>query len=216
MEQKDQEGNKEYQFIREKVVSKRKSRIKKMLLSFGFTIFLAVVFGVVARAVFLCADGPVRRLLGLENEPNTTPTARPTPTKSPVRPGTTPGTQKPGADVGQHSTPPLKTPTPEVENSLTGEPTSFFPGTATPVPTPGEGESAVPTPGKPSITPGVPVTGEPSASVCPTGAEEITPTVNPNGEPGNPEDGDAAPTSTPSFAEQYCNLFAGMQEVAKR
>lgn len=50
MEQKDQEGNKEYQFIREKVVSKRKSRIKKMLLSFGFTIFLAVVFGVVARA----------------------------------------------------------------------------------------------------------------------------------------------------------------------
>lgn len=117
MEQKDQEGNKEYQFIREKVVSKRKSRIKKMLLSFGFTIFLAVVFGVVARAVFLCADGPVRRLLGLENEPNTTPAARPTPTKSPVRPGTTPGTQKPGADVGQHSTPPLKTPTPEVEIS---------------------------------------------------------------------------------------------------
>lgn len=215
MEQKDQEGNKEYQFIREKVVSKRKSRIKKMLLSFGFTIFLAVVFGVVARAVFLCADGPVRRLLGLENEPNTTPAARPTPTKSPVRPGTTPGTQKPGADVGQHSTPPLKTPTPEVENSLTGEPPSFFPGTATPVPTPGEGESAVPTPGKPSITPGVPVTGEPSASVCPTGAEGITPTVNPNGEPGNPEDGDAAPTNTPSFAEQYCNLFAGMQEVAK-
>ena len=43
----------------------------------------------------------------------------------------------------------------------------------------------------------------------------VPPTVNPNGEPGNPEDGDAAPTNTPSFAEQYCNLFAGMQEVAK-
>ncbi|MDE7326855.1 MAG: PDZ domain-containing protein [Lachnospiraceae bacterium] len=209
MEQKDQTGNKEYQFIREKVVSRRRSRMKKMILSLGFTVFLAMVFGVVARAVFLCADGPVRWLLGLENEPGSTPAARPTPTKSPVCPGTTVGAQKPGTEVGQHGTPPLKQPTPSGgETSLTGEPSPSLPATVTP----GEGEPSneTATPGAPSMTPGVPVTGEPSPSKTPTGEPDVTqnPSEGENGE-------EVEPTQTPSFAEQYCKLFTGMQEVAK-
>ncbi len=65
MEDKKQ-SKEEYQFIREKVI-KKKSRVGKVIRWTTFTIFLAAIFGVVARFVFLYADEPLRKLLGISS-----------------------------------------------------------------------------------------------------------------------------------------------------
>ena len=60
-------GNeKEFNFIQEKVVSRRKHRIKRFLFSVATTLILAVIFGFVARIVFIKSDSIVFQLLGLD------------------------------------------------------------------------------------------------------------------------------------------------------
>ena len=60
-------GNeKEFSFIQEKVVSRKKHRIKRFLFSFATTLVLAVIFGFVARIVFIKSDSIVFHLLGLD------------------------------------------------------------------------------------------------------------------------------------------------------
>ncbi len=213
MEQKNQTGNKEYQFIREKVVSRRKNRIKKMGLSIVFTVFLAVIFGVVARAVFLYADGPLRRFFGLGNELAVTPTQRPTPTRGiPTGSEISTGGASSSPSGGAAMTPPPPN-TPEATL------------TAIPVPSPTQGADVTPSEGAtvlPERTP-TPISGEVSPSGEPTGSEEVSPTgsgeASPSGEPtggGITPAPSKSPTPTPSFAEQYAALFWGMQEVAQK
>lgn len=185
MEQKNQKGNTEYQFIREKVVSRRKNKIKKMTLSFLFTVFLAVIFGVVARAVFLYSDTPLRRFLGFGEEPGAAPTPRPTPTR--VVP----------TGSGQISPSGVPTMTPPVNT-----PHAVLTATTAPPPT----EGATPSAGAATVLPESTPT-----PVKPTGSGEITP----SGEPTTHPEPTGSPTPTPSFAEQYASLFSGMQEVAR-
>ena len=106
MENNNQANNSDYQFIREKVVSRKKNRLKKMLLISAFTIFLAILFGIVARLVFLCADDPLKRFLGIA-EPSPTPTPTPINTPSP--------TPTPTLAV-------INSPTPDITDIITPEP----------------------------------------------------------------------------------------------
>ena len=83
MENKNQKDSSDYQFIREKVVSARKRRWRKMLLWSAFTVFLAVLFGLIARLVFLCSDEPLKRFLGIA-EPSPGPSINPEADVSPT------------------------------------------------------------------------------------------------------------------------------------
>ncbi|MBE5960788.1 MAG: PDZ domain-containing protein [Lachnospiraceae bacterium] len=62
------EPEKEFQFIQEKVVPRRKNRIKRVAASFAMTIVLAVIFGIIARVVFIKSESWVLRLLGMDIE----------------------------------------------------------------------------------------------------------------------------------------------------
>ena len=91
MENKKQTENTDYQFMKEKIVTRRKNKIRKGILLTVFAVFLAVVFGLVERFVFLLADEPVKKILGLNGSaeemtptPMPTPTHRPTPTPVPT------------------------------------------------------------------------------------------------------------------------------------
>lgn len=215
MEQKDQVENKEYQFIREKVVSKRKSKIKKMAWSLGFTVFLAAVFGIVARAVFLCADKPLRHLLGFASESSPTPTLHEAPTKG--VPSLTPT-----GEPDRTNTPKPPTPggvlTPEATGTPVGTPTRTGENVPTEASPSGAGEN-VPTGASPSGTgENVPTGASPSGAeenmptgASPSGAEENVPTgVSPSGT------GSSTVTPTPeiSVADQYGELFLGIQKIA--
>lgn len=122
MENNNQKENTDYQFIREKVVSKRRSRLKRICFSFLFTVFLAAVFGFVARLIFLYSDGPIRRFLGLEAEtgegmPPTseeiTPSAEPAPTTQPSPTPTKVPTESP-TEMPAAETPVPVTPEPTI------------------------------------------------------------------------------------------------------
>ena len=56
----------EQQFITEKIVSKRKKKWIRRLITFFFVIFCAVVFGLVARYVFLVSGDFMSDFLGIE------------------------------------------------------------------------------------------------------------------------------------------------------
>lgn len=193
MEQKNQTENNEYRFIREKVVSRRKNKIKKMALSLAFTVFLAVIFGIVARAVFLYADGPLKRFLGIGEEPTPTPARRPTPTLRPGRP-----TEEVTPSAGL--TPPADQ-TPSVGAT---PPTGITPPADT---TPAA--DATPSVGAtPPATPSV-------SATPPIGPDTPVPTLAEPTGGGMASSGEPTPSPAPSFAEQYAALFLGMQEVAQ-
>lgn len=56
----------EFNFIREKVVPRRKNKVKKLVFISVSTILLAAVFGLVARIVFVKSEGFINRLLGID------------------------------------------------------------------------------------------------------------------------------------------------------
>lgn len=216
MEQKNQTENREYQFIREKVVSRRRNKIKKMALSVAFTVFLAMIFGIVARAVFLYADGPLKRFLGIGEEPTPTPVRRPTPTLRPIRPpeDTTPSAG--AAPSGEITPPGNATPsagaTPPASVTPGGEVTP--PAQATP---PGNVTPSVEGTPSAGVTPPAgttpPVEGTPSVEATPTGEIPPIPSTTPPPPLTGPA-GEPSGVPTPSLAEQYASLFLGMQEVA--
>ncbi len=156
MEQKDQVENKEYQFIREKVVLRRRSRIKKMVWSFGFTVFLAAVFGIVARAMFLYADKPLKHLLGFVGELSPTPTPRDTPTKGANPSG-------PTGEPERTNTP--KPPTPG--GILTPEAASTPGGTPTGAETPETSITISPSGAEENVPTGIDPSGTGSSTVTP-------------------------------------------------
>lgn len=79
-EKKPQTEQGEYQFIREKVIRKKRSRLLRLVLLVSGTIFLAVLFGFCARLVFSLSEPYVNIILGITMTP--TPTQ---PEKIPVQ-----------------------------------------------------------------------------------------------------------------------------------
>lgn len=69
MDETKQTEQNEYQFIREKIVSKRKSRIKRFILWSCGAFVLAVLFGVVSRFCFVASEPLVNKILGLSPTP---------------------------------------------------------------------------------------------------------------------------------------------------
>ncbi|MCR5584116.1 MAG: PDZ domain-containing protein [Lachnospiraceae bacterium] len=95
----DNDNFDEQQFITEKIVNKRKKRWLRRLITFVFVIFCAVIFGLVARYVFLVSGGAMADILGIEIPvyrdtvyiyKEKTPTPTPRPTSTPVVPKNTP------------------------------------------------------------------------------------------------------------------------------
>lgn len=132
----------EQQFITEKIVSKRKKKWIRRLITFFFVIFCAVVFGLVARYVFLVSGDFMSDFLGIEIPvyrdtvyiyKEKTPVPTPRPTDTPIAPKKTPTptiTVKPKATAtptgeAVQTKAPLATPdlTPSVTPIVTAEPT---------------------------------------------------------------------------------------------
>lgn len=114
-DRKAPEGNQDFHFIEEAVIPRRKNKIKKGVISFVSTVALAIVFGLVARYIFIASEPWMKDLLGIEEEDpanfsfaSSSPTASPSPTPSPTEPPVTPS--------------PSPTPTPqESDDELTGD-----------------------------------------------------------------------------------------------
>ncbi len=105
----------EQQFITEKIVNKRKKRWLRRLITFFFVIFCAVIFGLVARYVFLVSGDAMADILGIEIPvyrdtvyiyKEKTPVPTPKPSNTPAAPKTTPT--------------PTATPTPKTVATPTG------------------------------------------------------------------------------------------------
>ena len=69
MDEMKQTEQNEYPFIREKIVSKRKSRLKRFAMWSACVVVLAVLFGVVSRLCFVASEPLVNKLLGLSPTP---------------------------------------------------------------------------------------------------------------------------------------------------
>lgn len=66
MDTKRTKPDNEFTFIQEKVIPRRKNKIKKLVLATISTIFLATLFGVIARIVFMKSEGLVNKILGID------------------------------------------------------------------------------------------------------------------------------------------------------
>lgn len=66
MSKDEKDNGKEFTFIKEQILPKKKSRLKKVCVSLGATLVLAVLFGVVARIAFIVSEPVISRLLGID------------------------------------------------------------------------------------------------------------------------------------------------------
>lgn len=178
-EERKEKSTEDYQFINEKIVSKRKKKWLKRLGTMLFVVVLAIIFGVVAQAAFLLSGDFLKGWLGVEDKRQEVDLPKPTePTRVPF--SATPN--------------PTKTPTPEPttvpQATLTPTPKPTEPATPTVAPTP----EPVLTPGEitpmPEHTPAPTIGGEapeltPGEIVPVTPGTEVTPeaTVTPSAEP---------------------------------
>jgi len=154
----------DYQFINEKIVSKKKNKWLKKLGTTVFVIFLAVIFGLVSRAVFLLSGDYLKDWLDIEEKRQEVDL--PEPTTSQPRATMTP-TPKPKPE--KTPTPvPTKTPTEAVEP--TEVPVDMTPtAETTPEATPG-GNSDVKAPEEgitPEATESPEITGVPTTTITP-------------------------------------------------
>ena len=146
MDEKKNTENGEYQFIRERIISRKKDRVKKVLIIIGGTVLLAVLFGFLARLSFTYSEEPVRKILGFTPTPSATvtptrsaiwiPTSqeRPTPTNTPIPTPTPTATPTPVVTL-KPTNKPETSPTEKPEISPTKEPTATPTVTATPTAT---------------------------------------------------------------------------------
>ena len=158
-EELKEKQSEEYQFINEKIISKKKKKWMKRLGTVVFVAFLAVLFGVVARIAFLLSEDYVKDWFGIDDKRQEVELPKPT----------TPGR------ITLTSTPkPEKTPTPEPETDLTMIPTEE-PENPTPDVSPTEtaepGEAVKPTP-EPEQGVQPDITEEPEATITPVPGEE--------------------------------------------
>lgn len=75
--------NKDFEFIKEQVIEKKRRKIKKKLMPLGMTILLAIVFGLIAALTFVIAEPKLYKLLNKEEETKTPVTF---PSKNPENP----------------------------------------------------------------------------------------------------------------------------------
>ena len=69
MDEMKQTEQSEHPFIREKIVNKRKSKIKRFLLLSCGAVVLAALFGVVSRFCFVVSEPFVNKMLGISPTP---------------------------------------------------------------------------------------------------------------------------------------------------
>lgn len=67
----DNKDYKGFSFIQEQITSKKKSRIKRMILSLAWTIVLACVFGVVAGVAFCVSEPTISKMFAKEDDKKT-------------------------------------------------------------------------------------------------------------------------------------------------
>lgn len=110
MSEKKNVETEEYQFIREKIATQKKTRYKRWILSGVCVVIFAIVFGFVGRLTFVKSEGLVNKILGIT--PTETP---PIITKTPIT--------IPPVTVTNAPTPTLSpTPTPTDIPEVTSEP----------------------------------------------------------------------------------------------
>ena len=71
---------KEFEFIKEQVLSKKRKKLRNWFISFIMTIFMAIIFGLVAAVTFCIAEPRLNKLLH-KDEPNHIVIPTPTPTE---------------------------------------------------------------------------------------------------------------------------------------
>lgn len=85
----NEKDNKDFEFIKEQVIEKKRKKFKKRFLPFLMTLILAIMFGLIAALTFVIAEPRLYDLLHKEGETKTPisfPTATPTPTLPPAPP----------------------------------------------------------------------------------------------------------------------------------
>lgn len=68
MSKDEKDDGKEFTFIKEHILPKRKSRLKRICISFSTTVALAIVFGTVARIAFIVSEPLINRILGIDSQ----------------------------------------------------------------------------------------------------------------------------------------------------
>lgn len=188
-EELKEKQSEDYQFINEKIVPKRKKKWLKKLWTVLFVICMAVIFGIISRAVFLLSGDMLKEWLGVEDErqevdlPKPTQPARITfsPTPKPATPTSTP-TAAPTQPV---------IPTVEPDNPSTGEDT--------------KGNEI------PSVTPGISETIPPLEN-GETSGEGTAP--EPTGVPEHGNEDTKSPVSG-ELAENYLMIYDSIRRVAE-
>ena len=186
----------DYQFINERIVPKRKKKWLKRLGTVVFVVCMAAVFGVVAHAAYLLSGDYLKDVLGIEEKRQEVELPKP---DSPER---TPFTPTPK---------PTKTPTPEP--TPTKKPGNPATPTEQPTIAPTQGAEMTPAPTKepePEETPGADVTPEPTveATVTPGGEPTPEPTSIPESTPGAEEMPEPTPIDT------YLQIYEAIRKVA--
>ena len=131
----------DYQFINERIVPKRKKKWLKRLGTVAFVLCMAVVFGVVAHAAFLLSGDYLKDILGIEDKRQEVELPKPnSPTKNPFTP-----TPVPTAEPENTTTPSQKpTVAPTRSAEPTPEPTKEPEPTPEVTPEPSEGGEQMP------------------------------------------------------------------------
>lgn len=70
--------DKKYTFIQEKIVPKKRKKLKRFFTAFLCTVFLACIFGIVARAAFICSEPWMEKFLGKTRADGKQPVVLPT------------------------------------------------------------------------------------------------------------------------------------------
>lgn len=68
---KDNKDNKDFEFIKEQVIEKKRKKIKKRLLPFLMTVCLAILFGIIAAVTFAMTEPRLYKLLHKEEDTKT-------------------------------------------------------------------------------------------------------------------------------------------------
>lgn len=121
--------NSEFSYVQEKIRPKARKRLRRTLAVIGISIVAAVIFGFVARLVFVASGGAVNRILGI----TPTPTPIPVPTQAPLRNEIKLPTKVPTCTPTPTAT---AVPTPTEAEEIIGTPTAVPEPTQESTPTP--------------------------------------------------------------------------------
>lgn len=185
-EEPKEKQSEDYQFINEKIVPKRKKKWLKKLGTTLFVLCMAVVFGVVSRAVFLLSGDYLKEWLGIEEKRQTVDLPKSTPQPQATLSPTPYPTETPS-------------PTPTMQPTKTPVPTAT--PMATPTIEPGDNGEEVP---ETTVTPEP--TPEITEAVTPGTTPDVTETPMPTPEPEN--------TPEPTPIGTYLQIYESIRQVA--